>query len=194
MPQQQLRQQQLNARAKLSDAQRKSAAQHVGQHLLALPELQQPSIIASYHSVKAELPTATLNAQILAQGHRLALPILHPFRRGHLLFLEVHDNTQWTTNRYGIPEPCLTVQDVVPLHQLQIMLVPLVAFDSQGNRLGMGGGYYDRTLQWWYQGRLNVLPIGLAYNEQYVEKLPAQPWDVPLAMVITPAKVWDFRG
>lgn len=193
MAQQQLRQQYLNARASQTSAQRQLAAQQVSERLLALPELQVPRTIASYYSVKAELPTAALNEQLQHHGHQLALPVLHPFRCGHLLFLKLHSQTHWDTNQFGIPEPQLNVQEVVPIQQLEIILVPLVAFDAQGNRLGMGGGYYDRTLQHWHQGRHQLLPIGLAYDQQFIEHLPAQPWDIPLAMVITPSKVWDFR-
>jgi 5-formyltetrahydrofolate cyclo-ligase len=192
--QQQLRRQLLDARASLSNAVRDDAALQVGEHLLQLPELQQPCQIGSYFSVKAELPTHAINQRLMAHEHQLSLPILHPFRAGHLLFMQLSQTTQWTHNRFGIPEPELDVRHVTPLDQLNVLLVPLVGFDATGNRMGMGGGFYDRTLSAWRQGKINVLPIGLALDCQYVDTLPVQPWDVPLSMVITPSKVWDFRG
>ncbi|SFR58063.1 5-formyltetrahydrofolate cyclo-ligase [Pseudidiomarina maritima] len=194
MTQQQLRRQLLDARASVSNAARDYAALQVGEHLLQLPELQQPCQIGSYFSVKAELPTHAINQRLMAQAHQLSLPILHPFRAGHLLFMQLNQTTQWTHNRFGIPEPELDVRHVTPLNQLNVLLVPLVGFDALGNRMGMGGGFYDRTLSAWRQGKINVLPIGLAMDCQYVDTLPVQPWDVPLSMVITPSKVWDFRG
>ena len=82
---------------------------------------------------------------------------------------------------------------MVPLSNIQILLMPLVGFDSQGNRLGMGGGYYDRTLAQWHNGnRPNLSPIGLSYNEQQVKQIPVESWDIPLPEIITPAQHWRF--
>jgi len=193
--QQQLRRQLLNARASLSVAQRDTAAQAVATHLMQLPQLQQPTYVGSYFSIRAELPTQALNQQLLNVGHQLALPVLHPINQGHLLFLSLSETTRWVHNQYQIPEPELQAQHIMPLQKLQVLLVPLVGFDKHGNRMGMGGGFYDRTLSGWYKGHYpQLLPIGLALDCQQVEQLPRQPWDVPLPMVITPSKVWDFRG
>lgn len=194
MDQQQLRRQLLNARASLSVAQRDTAAQAVATHLMQLPQLQQPTYVGSYFSIRAELPTQALNQQLLNAGHQLALPVLHPINQGHLLFLSLSETTRWVHNQYQIPEPELHAQHIMPLQKLQVLLVPLVGFDKHGNRMGMGGGFYDRTLSGWHKGHYpQLLPIGLALDCQQVEQLPKQPWDVPLPMVVTPSKVWDFR-
>ncbi len=194
MNQQQLRKQLQQARAALTPNERETAAQRVGDHLLTLPELQHPIAIASYYSVGAELATTEINQRLREQDHQLALPVLHPIHPGHLLFLQVTEHTQWQPNKYAIPEPKLNCQHVVPLTNLQIALVPLVAFDSAGNRIGMGGGFYDRTLASCHRHQdSKLLRIGLAHDCQFLEHLPAQPWDVPLSMVITPSKIWDFR-
>lgn len=195
MEQQQLRQQLLNARASLSVAQRDDAAVIVSERLLKLPQLQKPCVIGSYFSVRAELPTQQLNQRLIDAGHQLALPVLHPINKGHLLFLSLSSSTHWVHNQYQIPEPELHAQHIVPLQHLDILLVPLVGFDRRGNRIGMGGGFYDRTLSGWRKGHYpSLLPIGLALDCQAVDELPNNPWDVPLPMVITPAKTWDFRG
>lgn len=195
MNQQQLRRHLLNARAALSTAQRDAAAAAVSEHVLQLPQLQQPCAVGSYFSVRAELPTQQLNRRLIDAGHQLALPVLHPINRGQLLFLSLNESIRWVHNQYNIPEPELHAQHILPLQQLQILLVPLVGFDSQGNRMGMGGGFYDRTLSGYRKGSYpNLLPIGLALDCQHVEQLPNNPWDVPLPMVITPSKVWDFRS
>ena len=67
---------------------------------------------------------------------------------------------------------------------------PLVAFDEYGQRLGMGGGFYDRTLQNWQHYKTQ--PVGYAHDCQLVEKLPVEEWDIPLPAVVTPSKVWEW--
>ena len=84
-------------------------------------------------------------------------------------------------NKYGIFEPHLNVQNVLPLEQLDVIFTPLVAFDKQGNRLGMRGGFYDRTLQHWQQQRF--IPVGLAHQCQQVDALPVESWDMPLERI-----------
>lgn len=191
---QQLRRELLAARKALSAAEREQAAAAIQTQLLTLAELQQPCSIGSYHSVRAELPTHTLNQALQHGGHSVALPVLHPIVKHHLLMLHIDEHSEWRHNEYAIPEPVLQCQRVVPLQSLHVLFVPLVGFDAVGNRLGMGGGFYDRTLAGWRAGRYpNLQPIGLAYDCQFVERLPAEAWDVPLPRVITPTKIWDFR-
>lgn len=97
-----------------------------------------------------------------------------------------------TRNRYGIAEPELDVQQVLPHSMLDLICTPLVAFDAEGNRLGMGGGYYDRTLACWHEHGLGPRPLGLAHDCQQVESVPQAQWDVPLPQIITPARCWRF--
>ncbi len=85
--------------------------------------------------------------------------------------------------RYGIPEPRLTLSQIVPLWTMDMVLLPLVAFDSSGNRVGMGGGYYDQALA--NMGARRPLLIGLGYEFQRVDKILARPWDVPLDAIVT---------
>lgn len=192
---QQLRRELLAARKALSAAEREDAARAVQSQLASLTELQKPCAIGSYYSVHAELPTHTLNHFLQQQGHQLALPVLHPVVHHHLLMLQVDEHSTWRHNDYAIPEPELQCHRIIPLQQLTILLVPLVGFDTEGNRLGMGGGFYDRTLAAWRNGRYpNLHPIGLAYDCQQVESLPVEAWDIPLPRVITPTKLWDFRS
>lgn len=81
-------------------------------------------------------------------------------------------------NRLKIHEPKLDVRDVLPLSRLDVLITPLVAFDEYGQRLGMGGGFYDRTLQNWQHYKMQ--PVGYAHDCQLVEKLPVEEWDIPL--------------
>ncbi len=93
-----------------------------------------------------------------------------------------------STNRFGIIEPQLNCQQIVPLSTIDIICTPLVAFDQQGNRLGMGGGFYDRTLTQWHHQRLGPYPIGLAHDCQEVDSVPTEHWDVPLPEILTPTR------
>ena len=96
-----------------------------------------------------EISTDKLIKTLWAQDKHVYLPVLHPFNPNHLLFLRYLPDTPMLKNKFGIWEPKLNVQNVLPLDELDILFTPLVAFDKQGNRLGMGGGFYDRTLQNW---------------------------------------------
>ncbi len=123
------------------------------------------------------------------------LPVIHPFSKGNLLFLHYHNKSEMVHNQYKILEPKLNVNEVLANQQLDIIFTPLVAFDSQGNRLGMGGGYYDRTLAAWYHHKDKVnkpFPIGIAHDCQQVEKIPQESWDIPIPEIITPSKHFIF--
>ncbi len=189
----QLRQNLRQQRLALSPKQRNHAATRVAEHLQALPAFQQAGMIASYASFGGELSTCLIHQQLHAQ-QQLALPVLDPKQAHQLLFVEITADTKWQRNRYGIDEPELRADRIVPLSQIELMLLPLVGFDRSGERLGMGGGYYDRTLAAWHRGELaNLIRVGVGYDFQLLEELPHEAWDVPLNLVITPSKVWDFR-
>lgn len=84
------------------------------------------------------------------------MPVLHPFSPGNLLFLAFQKDTPMHYNKFGILEPKLNVRNVLPVSHLDLIFTPLVAFDKDGNRLGMGGGFYDRTLQNWQKNLLSL--------------------------------------
>ncbi len=113
------------------------------------------------------------------------LPVLHPFSAGNLLFLRYQPTTKMCINKYGISEPLLDVTKVLPTGEIDIIYTPLVAFDGSGNRMGMGGGYYDRTLA----ANPHITTIGIAHDCQQIDKLYVQPWDMPLKQIITPTQV-----
>ena len=96
-------------------------------------------------------------------------------------------------NRYGIPEPAHPNKARnFPLRSLDLVLMPLVGFDTQGNRLGMGGGYYDRSFAFLHRHSHWRKPhlMGTAYEFQRLSKLDAQPWDVPLDAIVTEANLY----
>lgn len=144
--------------------------------------------VAVFLSFDGELDTRPLIDQLWRAGKRVYLPVLHPFSPGNLLFLHYHPSSDLVVNRLKIREPKLDVRDVLPLSRLDVLVTPLVAFDAAGQRLGMGGGFYDRTLQNWRRHRLQ--PVGYAHDCQQVDALPTEQWDIPLPAVITPSKTW----
>jgi len=187
---QQIRAQIRRQRQALSPQQQQQAAQQVAERALSLPLLAQARNVALFLSFDGELDTRPLISRLWQRGQQVYLPVLHPFSTGQLLFIRYLPDTPLTPNRYGIPEPSLNLTELAPLDTLDIILVPLVAFDARGQRLGMGGGFYDRTLQHWQQH--GVLPAGLAHCCQQVPALPTEQWDIPLPVIITPEKVWQW--
>jgi 5-formyltetrahydrofolate cyclo-ligase len=123
----------------------------------------------------------------VAAGKRCYLPVLHPFAGPALWFCEWRPGDPLVPNRFAIPEPIVTRRTLRTARELDFLLVPLVAFDNAGSRLGMGGGYYDRTLAYlrlrdhWRRPRV----VGLAHSFQRVESLPRNAWDVPVDAVAT---------
>ena len=178
----QLRQQIRKTRANLTALQQQQAEDSITQQALALIEERNAQHIALYLSFDGEISTEKLIKTLWAQGKQVYLPVLHPFKPNHLLFLRYLPDTPMCQNKFGIWEPKLNVQNVLPLDELDILFTPLVAFDKQGNRLGMGGGFYDRTLQNWQNS--SFIPVGLAHQCQQVEQLPTEAWDVPLHQIL----------
>ena len=124
-------------------------------------------------------------------GKNVYLPALHKPGLERMTFLKYDLRTRLVNNRFGISEPPYSRRNTIRHKALDLVLMPLVAFDNKGNRLGMGGGYYDRTFAYlhtrtrWNKPKL----IGTAYDFQQVDSLPSDPWDVPLDGIATPSKL-----
>ena len=188
-----IRRQVRQARQALSPLQQQQSAAALVEQSNHITELNTAQHIALYLSNDGELDTAPLLAHLQNLGKTLYLPVLHPFCAGYLLFQRYDANTLMTVNKFGIAEPKPDVSAIILPAQLDIIFMPLVAFDDQGHRLGMGGGFYDRTLASLPQGGQKPLLIGLAHPCQQVDTVPAEAWDVPLPVVLTPEKIWSFR-
>lgn len=111
------------------------------------------------------------------------------------LVCSLQKNDALITNRFGIDEPDTPLHQTTRSYGLDLVLMPLVAFDIEGNRLGMGKGYYDRTLKFlhlrrhWRKPRL----VGIAYELQKFEQLPKQAWDIPLDAIVTEKAVYNIN-
>ncbi|MBA6253778.1 5-formyltetrahydrofolate cyclo-ligase [Colwellia sp. MB3u-55] len=153
--------------------------------------------IAIYLANDGELNTQPFIDWCWQNSITVYLPVIHPFSKNNLLFLKYTETSILVKNKYGILEPKLNVQDIITVAQLDIIFTPLVAFDPYGNRLGMGGGFYDRTLSAWhdqYQQNKHAkpLPVGLAHDCQKVNTIPFESWDIPLPKIITPTTSYNF--
>ncbi|WIV87503.1 5-formyltetrahydrofolate cyclo-ligase [Proteus appendicitidis] len=174
----------------LTLAEQQQAADKLCKQVLTHPKIEQAQTIALFLSFDGEIDTSPLISQLWTLNKQVCLPVLHPFHRHHLLFLRYTPSTVLVKNRFNISEPPLNVNMVIPISNIDIIFTPLVAFDEQGQRLGMGGGFYDRTLENWQQK--SFYPMGLAHTCQQVAHLPIANWDVPLPEIITPEKIWHF--
>lgn len=186
-----IRREMRSRRRSLTSEQQQQAALQLAGRAMRHPRVLSASALSLFLSFDGELDTGPLIERLWQAGKRVFLPVLHPFSPGHLLFLAYTPDTPMRINAFGIREPRLDVRHVMPACELDIVFTPLVAFDDRGQRLGMGGGFYDRTLANWQ--RRGPYPIGLAHDCQRVDALPAQRWDVPLPEIITPGAHyrWD---
>ncbi|MGF1763127.1 5-formyltetrahydrofolate cyclo-ligase [Aliivibrio kagoshimensis] len=180
-----------NRRALTPDAQL-SAAKQLLTRFIQLPEVINAKSVALYLSVDGEIDTTILIEWLWSHNKEVYLPVLHPFNPGNLLFLRYLPDTEMRLNKYNIKEPHLNVLSVIPTQEIDLICAPLVAFDAQGNRLGMGGGYYDRTLSIWHQKKQGPKPVGLAHDCQQTQSIPVESWDVPLPHILTPSKHWHW--
>lgn len=124
------------------------------------------------------------------------LPVLDPLQP-RLRFARYEPGDPLAPNRFGIPEPCgPAARDHVDASALDLVLLPLVAFDPDGNRLGMGGGFYDRTLAFLRLRRHWRRPLcyGVAFELQHIDHIAPAPWDVPLDGCLTERREYRFGG
>lgn len=176
-------------RNQLNCKQQKTAAQSLLKQTLPFILYQNFKRIGLYLANDGEIDPMPLIKTLWHNNIEVFLPRIHPFSTTHLIFLKYESNTQLDYNRFNIAQPKLDLTQVCPFSQLDLVLLPLVAFDQQGNRLGMGGGFYDRMLA----SENPPQAIGLAHNCQLIAQLPIQPWDMPLQAVITPDKFYQYK-
>ncbi|QCI21125.1 5-formyltetrahydrofolate cyclo-ligase [Buchnera aphidicola (Hyperomyzus lactucae)] len=146
--------------------------------------------IALFLPFDGEINTYPLILNLWKNKKKVFLPVIHSFNKKKMLFVRFFSNSILYRNKYKILEPFFKSKDIIPICDLDVIIVPLVAFDKTGSRLGMGGGFYDSFLANWQTK--NFIPMGFAYNFQLVDNLPKQYWDVSLPIVLTPNKIWIF--
>lgn len=176
----------------MTPAQRQQAAEEAAALFAASLWFEQGIHFACYLPCADEFDSLPLIQTIHTANKLCYLPILSNDRYHHLDFALYKPGDPLTLNQYRILEPART--DIIPLEQLDIIIVPLIAFDSNGSRLGTGGGYYDRTFEFLRDKKHASRLIGLGYEKQHTTHLPAEPWDIPLNGAITEKTVYFFSS
>ncbi|MES3039855.1 MAG: 5-formyltetrahydrofolate cyclo-ligase [Pseudomonadota bacterium] len=175
-------------RRALNHRQQRQAAHQLSRALQALPHVQQARHLGAYVATDGEIDPSVFLAWAQQRGKTVWLPVVcddHPLHPPGLRFVAAPKPKQrggWRRNHYGIREPRARLQ-VTPT-KLDLLLLPLVGFDRQGNRLGMGGGYYDRLLLKLEKSPCRPHCVGLAHRCQYVPQLTSAAWDKPVDRVI----------
>ena len=183
-----LRRQMRSRRRALNASECRAAARALSRRLVGTGWFLSSRSIAVYLSNDGEIDLLPLVARAWAMGKRTYLPQL--FGR-KLWFLPFHSRTTFVRNRFSIPEPVEPADRRIRPLFLDLVLFPLVAFDAGGNRLGMGGGYYDRTFEAVHRRTAWRGPkrVGIAYEFQKVDSLPVAEWDVPLNGIVTDCEI-----
>jgi len=181
-------------RRALTGPEQQRAAQALAARAAATRWFRVSRRIALYLPNDGEIDPQPLLDRIQASNKRGYLPILSRLKHDRLWFAPYGGAGPLRLNRFGIPEPVVPARQWVRAQDLDLILMPLVAFDNRGNRLGMGGGFYDKSLAFlraracWRKPHL----IGLAHDFQCVPQLDPFPWDVPLQAVVTDQCVYNF--
>jgi 5-formyltetrahydrofolate cyclo-ligase len=149
--------------------------------------------IACYFSQGNEFNCASIIEAIWRAHKNCYLPVLSSSHDNSLEFVSYNKNDLLCLNRYNILEP--QKAERFDPGQLDLVLLPLVGFDLHGHRLGMGGGYYDKTFSF-LKGKKQQKPylLGIAYELQRLDQLPEDPWDVSLDGVLTEKTLYTFSS
>ena len=174
-------------RRALSTREQTAAGKSLVAQLRCIPGLAGGQRLAAYLANDGEIDPLPMMRALIHRKRRCFLPIIMPLRRPLLRFGELKPNGRLKSNRFGILEPQVSPQMAFKIGQLDWIFVPLVAFDCTGNRLGMGGGFYDATFEILQHRRHGQRPrlIGLAHEFQRVNHLDVDSWDVPLHGIVT---------
>lgn len=185
-----------NLRTRIKQKREQLSSENVNQlgdaifrNLLDSNILEDKSRIAIYCSVNNEVATMQIIKHLWTKDKELFLPII---KSNQLVFGSYKSGDNLSNNKFDIPEPTIQREELITADVLDLVIVPLVAFDSDCNRLGMGGGYYDRALAFKKTSSKTSSPllIGLAYELQKVNILEMNSWDIPMDGIISESKTY----
>ena len=168
-------------RQKLDLVYQRSLSLIIKSKIVSLPIFKQSKHIAIYISVRGEIDTLPITEEIWTHNKLCYLPVVA--ENNTLRFILYKKNDKLIPNQYKIPEPIPSTQKIIAPENLDLVIVPVVGFDKDCNRLGSGAGFYDRTFAF-RKTSTKPLLIGIAYE---LQKVPLKPncWDIPLDMIIT---------
>ena len=177
-------------RRALTPLARMAGAEAVAHRLLALPFAPVEGYVAGYWAMDGEIALHAWQVQ-LPKPITYCLPVVC---RDHVLrFAPWRAGDGLVSNRYGIPEPDIPDDSLIEADRMSLVVTPLVAFDPCGHRLGMGGGWYDRTFAFRRDRRAPPYLVGAAFADQQVDGIEAEAWDVSLDAVCTNTSTFDLH-
>ncbi len=177
----------------LDDDAQAQAAAHLAAQVGALMVFRRARHLAVYFAHDGEIDPFPILERAWSQGKHCYLPVLSRVRSDRLWFAPWTPDSRFRLNRFGIPEPMVAPRQLIRAQQLDLLLLPLVGFDEQGHRLGMGGGFYDRSLEFlrhrqqWHKPAV----LGLAHEFQRCPTLPADAWDIPMTGIVTDQRCYS---
>jgi len=188
----QLRKKAREQRNRYSSAEGQRAGEQLKNNLISHEILCQHQSVGCFISFDGEISTQAVIEHILTENKHCYLPKLKPNKPNRLWFMPYHLSSRMSQNRLGILEVDLPVNRALAISKLDVVLLPLVAFDLKGSRLGMGGGFYDATFSHLRNSDSRPKFIGLAFESQKLSNLPNDPWDLPLDGVCSEQSYYQF--
>ncbi|PLY14411.1 MAG: 5-formyltetrahydrofolate cyclo-ligase [Sedimenticola sp.] len=180
------------ARRALTHAEQSQHAAQACQHARHSTPFIAAQRIAAYIATDGELDPLPLVNHAIECNKEIYLPVLQPTTQNQLWFSRYIPGEPLIPNRYAIPEPDIKYHPPIKAWSLDLVLLPLVAFDKKGSRVGMGGGYYDRTFA--FMRKITAMPrpklFGYAHDCQMTANIFLNKWDVPLDGVITEKQIY----
>ena len=176
----------VRARRKIAHAEISDAAEKISAHFFDYGEVDSSAVVAGYWAVGSEISIEPILNRLCAEGAICALPVVVD-RGAPLAFRRWQPGKELGTGPLGTRQPLEDAELVIP----RLVLTPLLAFDKTGQRLGQGGGFFDRTFEK-LRSQGDLMAIGIAYAAQQVDHVPHGPTDVKLDAVITEQKILRF--
>ena len=174
-------------RAALSPEEQAAVSAAVGSQLAKIAALSRSPVVGGYRAIRGEVDIDAALSRLHDDGAMVTVPRVSG---DHMDFLPWTSGSETITGSFGIDEPING--EPVQFSRHDVVLVPLVAFDETGQRLGQGGGFYDRAIT--AAGAARPLLIGVAHAFQQVRSVPVEAWDMPLDAVVTEERVHEFRA
>lgn len=177
-----------SARRRQAHAAHPQAGLALMQHFKNAIDVQAGAVVSGFWPMGEEIDVRPLLAQLHASGHIVGLPVV--LKKGEpLIFRQWHPGMALVTGGFGTAVPPPKAPEVAP----QVLIVPLLAFDAEGYRLGYGGGFYDRTLDKLRTGGVaDPLAVGVAFSAQHVARVPRDEFDQPLDWIVTEKAAHHF--
>ena len=182
-----IRERVLALRQRLAPEKVKEAGETVSRIILSRILVENTRSVCIYAHTGKEIPTQGIMHDLLAENVRVGVPDWEAWKQGFgLRILTIESTDELVREGRVVPQPSVTSGRIFPVQEVELFLVPGIAFDNKGNRLGMGGGYFDRLLS---QASSTATFTGLAYDFQVVTHLPSETHDIPVHDVVTPGSV-----